>query len=421
MSSSSEKISGLSYLAIDKEDVIRTRDLLAQYLKRDELHRFQMEGFLGGGYNGLTWKVKYEPIEPVAASPGSNPWPTGLKTGERRIILKTTRRAAMNSSDHEEDEDEYNNSKSDSEYEDNTQNIIEEKMFVRALQWAKHTVTELRPHKDPLKQTFPGVRPHYMKGEWMYMEWLENGTLKKFVDRALDNGVPIPLPNRLLWRLFMCLIRMCIAMGWPPDMPDGENPQPVSERIQGPPHGGFIHGDLHHENLMFGEMLVNDPDTEHALTPILKMIDFGSMQQKGPTASVHKAAIANNLYDIGVMMIEIITLDYSTEVVPDGSKDKEFRLDNTQNVFFITSGGDLLPNEYGVDPFPSLDKELRDLVCACLAVDEDLRPSLAAVANRVSQALRLKDEQYYVLQGTRGESDEEIRNLVYQLILECVF
>lgn len=41
---------------------------------------------------------------------------------------------------------------------------------------------------------------------------------------------------------------MCIAMGWPPEQPDGENPQPVIEEIDGSPYGGLIHRDLHEGN-----------------------------------------------------------------------------------------------------------------------------------------------------------------------------
>jgi hypothetical protein len=37
---------------------------------------------------------------------------------------------------------------------------------------------------------------------WIYMEWLENGTLGDFLSRINTNKKP--LPNRLIWRLYMC-------------------------------------------------------------------------------------------------------------------------------------------------------------------------------------------------------------------------
>ncbi|KAI4594397.1 hypothetical protein KJ359_008421 [Pestalotiopsis sp. 9143b] len=37
---------------------------------------------------------------------------------------------------------------------------------------------------------------------WQYMQWLPNGTLKRFQDRWRRQNVPIP--NRLLWSLFLC-------------------------------------------------------------------------------------------------------------------------------------------------------------------------------------------------------------------------
>jgi hypothetical protein len=34
----------------------------------------------------------------------------------------------------------------------------------------------------------------------------------------------------------------------------------------------------HAYSVMFGDMIPGDPDLEHSLTPILKLIDFGSMR-----------------------------------------------------------------------------------------------------------------------------------------------
>lgn len=54
----------------------------------------------------------------------------------------------------------------------------------------------------------------------------------------------ITLPNRVE----MIVIRMVIAMGWPPAKPAGEDPKPVLEQIRGAPYGGLMHRDMHEEN-----------------------------------------------------------------------------------------------------------------------------------------------------------------------------
>lgn len=39
-------------------------------------------------------------------------------------------------------------------------------------------------------------------GDWLYMEWLENGTMLRFIKKVKESNTK--LPNRLLWRFSMC-------------------------------------------------------------------------------------------------------------------------------------------------------------------------------------------------------------------------
>lgn len=54
---------------------------------------------------------------------------------------------------------------------------------------------------DPLKKDVKGAEK-LSSGCWIYMEWLENGSLGLFLERV--NKAKRSLPNRLMWRLFMC-------------------------------------------------------------------------------------------------------------------------------------------------------------------------------------------------------------------------
>lgn len=76
------------------------------------------------------------------------------------------------------------------------------------LKWALHIVTLVDFYGDPLSKDLDGVRPHYMfEKDWLFVEYLENGRILDFVNRV---NVPMNqlhsthLPNRMLWRIFMC-------------------------------------------------------------------------------------------------------------------------------------------------------------------------------------------------------------------------
>ena len=77
------------------------------------------------------------------------------------------------------------------------------------LMWAKHIIRLITVPKDPLRRKIRGIRPHHAQS-WIYLEWVENGTLKDFFRRAREEGVE-RLPNRLLWRFFMCCELLCLV------------------------------------------------------------------------------------------------------------------------------------------------------------------------------------------------------------------
>ncbi|KAI1337322.1 hypothetical protein F5Y15DRAFT_425908 [Xylariaceae sp. FL0016] len=404
----------------DPADLERVRNLLAQYFDRDENRRFEFEGRLGSGANGLAWKVKY--TTPVTASPPPTPAPAppalgreGLPTppsssapphfATRRIVLKTDR-FYLNV-----DED------FDPAVGVGTSPMQEEKKWLKVLGWALHVVKIIEPPSDPLAQTFPGVRPHCMDvNHWLHMEWLENGVLKTFVQRAFEEGLQPPLPNRLLWRLLMCLIRMCIAMAWPPERPDEEDPAQIFERAETTkPRRRLIHGDMHNENIMIGTLLPH-AGSEHDLTPVLKLIDLGSMTEEDEHPSNEESAIAQNLFEVGALILSLATLE---------DVDMGDLFMSNYPTFTTRRGGppirtaarQLLPDVSGRVPVPGLDGDLRNIICRCLTPDEDQRPKVRPLANLVLGAIDQRDEKWYEDRGYSGdESDEHIRGIVDQLI-----
>ncbi|KAK7956131.1 uncharacterized protein PG986_005353, partial [Apiospora aurea] len=80
-----------------------------------------------------------------------------------------------------------------------------------ALRAAAHIVNKIPIADDPLRRRPTGATP--IAPGWIYLECFENGTFRQFVTRlrTLDRTVP----NRLIWRITLCLVRMCIALAWP--------------------------------------------------------------------------------------------------------------------------------------------------------------------------------------------------------------
>jgi hypothetical protein len=64
-----------------------------------------------------------------------------------------------------------------------------------------HVVQILEIGDDPLDRDIKDVPMMPVPG-WIYMEWLDNGTLQSFLSKAED--AKRSPPNRLLWRIFMC-------------------------------------------------------------------------------------------------------------------------------------------------------------------------------------------------------------------------
>ncbi|KAI0553968.1 kinase-like domain-containing protein [Xylaria curta] len=71
--------------------------------------------------------------------------------------------------------------------------------------------------------------------DYIIMEYLQNGNLAdlliKLNEHERDDGFPYRIPNRVLWGFWLCLIRACIAMEYPPRKfhPLRNKPEPTSQ------------------------------------------------------------------------------------------------------------------------------------------------------------------------------------------------
>ncbi|KAI0838491.1 kinase-like domain-containing protein [Hypoxylon sp. FL0890] len=162
-----------------------------------------------------------------------------------------------------------------------------EKAYLKRLRGGAHIVQLIDVPDDPLTK-------YKFEEQWKFLilEWVPNGTLCEFIFKARNFGCS-QLPNRLLWRFFLCLISGLCGLAWPRNRQGGrveiETPMPWEQE-------GNVHNDLHTGNVLLGDF---DDSREHGFTPVLKIIDFG----KSFRVEEEDLLVANeaNLWDVGHM------------------------------------------------------------------------------------------------------------------------
>ncbi|CAJ2501835.1 Uu.00g046880.m01.CDS01 [Anthostomella pinea] len=278
---------------------------------------------------------------------------------------------------------------------------VNEKRWLGALRLAKHVVYLVVPAGDPFAAIFEAA-PSWRRDreDWLFLEFGENGTLLDFCIRCSGQKMKT-LPNRMLWRLLMCLVRMCIAMAWPPPIPAGTtNPQHILEVAGAPPPGLLVHNDVHSGNVMFGSLVPGE--VEHDLTPVVKLIDFGNSQEHIDSIE-ELPGVKQNLFDvIGRTMLDFITLDISVSLAIEPGVVSRYspppvKFQVPGGPELTTYGNNLTPDDASKpDPYPSLDADLRSIVLRCLAEDGNDRPTdLAALATETINAVTQRDVAFY--------------------------
>ncbi|KAI0101966.1 kinase-like protein [Hypoxylon sp. NC0597] len=280
--------------------------------------------------------------------------------------------------------------------------LTREKHYLKRLRGAMHIVQMIDIPDNPLDQRrrdLPEIRE-----EWIIMEWLEHGTIGDFVTKAISAGLE-RLPNRLLWRFFLCLIRGCIAMAWPPNRDDG---MVEIEKIQGTTPSKLAHNDIHCENVLLAEP--HSLDSEHALCPILKLIDFGGAGEWS-WANGSASAVQSNIWEIGMIMITLIRLRTPQSVGNVGGRYFQM-VDGGPQI--ETDAKEILPLYGEGAPCPELDPLLGRLVCACLATNHVNRPTLEELSTTVIDAVRTRGADFY---GNHiAERDDIIPSLWRQIV-----
>ncbi|KAI0016572.1 hypothetical protein F4780DRAFT_797708 [Xylariomycetidae sp. FL0641] len=376
---------------MNAKEIIDHARILETYFEDDE--RFEFVSTLGVGSYGSASRVRYN--DPVTNT-------------QKNIVVKQAF--------------------SDETIHGATHSLRVEREIYQRLRHSMHIARMLDIPGNPLESksqntgnaqaTGSNGRPDF-PNEWLILEYLEHGNLEGFIYKAANSGIE-RLPNRLLWRFFLCLTRACIGMAkqdansgqgiWSSDWP-AKDPNNDTQVLETPEEGVeesvLVHADLHDGNVMIGEPPL---DAEHTIAPILKAIDFGQAVDILPCDELPTAA-QDNIRDIGELMMKVILLG-------------EF-YQPQRTTFALVRGGrriathaaQLLPLYGPARPFPALDPWLGQLVCLCVACEPGERPGLAALLSDVEAAVRTRGPAYY--NGAPEEADDAVAALWRAVVLDA--
>ncbi|KAI0455945.1 hypothetical protein F5B21DRAFT_502969 [Xylaria acuta] len=108
------------------------------------------------------------------------------------------------------------------------------------------------------------------------LEYLPNGTILQLVNRLVRHSRLIP--NRMMWRIWLCMVRQCVAMAFPPQQ-SPENYSPERERFI--PNSEFFtltQNSSHMANFVFAEESPLFPDSDHDPgVPPVKCVVLGTI------------------------------------------------------------------------------------------------------------------------------------------------
>ncbi|KAI1340192.1 hypothetical protein F5Y15DRAFT_423202 [Xylariaceae sp. FL0016] len=319
--------------------------------------------------------------------------------------------------------------------EEGIESLRDEIEILRAINGSIHTVglvayrDESIPNAHSLARTpFPRTPTRGsdflagLPGPTLVIEYLENGSLLRLIRRLISKRKE-PIPNRVLWAIYLCAVRACIALACPKRL----NPGTFSVLEQLPPESvplpqrDLVHGDLHVGNLMFGD--IDARLAEHTLMPVMKLIDFG-------ITYVRDQAVQINLFDVTQAVYRLIVRQPSFDC--HSSERGKYKNIETHAYWLSESPSTadlgletIAQGEIGLETVKNfdghirrnLDPELRDIICRSMAVKSQDRPTLSQVLERAVNGVATKTAASYTLNEV-SETDDDVRAFVQQMILD---
>ncbi|KAL7627260.1 hypothetical protein AAE478_001449 [Parahypoxylon ruwenzoriense] len=239
---------------------------------------------------------------------------------------------------------------------DSVQQSADEWVILNSLRGAEHIVQLIGTGRYQLGTTYALIQ-----------EYVMFGTLGDMLQRYSEFRQAIP--NRILFNVFLCLIRACIAMKYPPRLHANQGIRRETLPASRIPATNIQHNDLHFGNVLIAEPNMND--REHTLGPFLKVIDFGEAtlveedEELRSPVDTHDD-LSTNIYEVGSIIMNLAIGGDLDPIMPG------------REVTVHTANGPLqmvteAPQE--IDQI-HITRELRDLICRCMASEIDDYPDL---------------------------------------------
>ncbi|KAI8948690.1 hypothetical protein F4801DRAFT_591686 [Xylaria longipes] len=238
------------------------------------------------------------------------------------------------------------------------------------------------------------------------LEYLTYGTVYNLKRRLFKSG-QIYIPSRLLWRIWLCLVRQCVGMAFPPDIPDDQYVgQVIREVIQDRPYAFITQNSAHTNNFMLNAAELPGDEHEPNL-PVVKLIDFGRGKTEDGESEPAKRRSPDNVDEYankknlnGAADASPFSLIISEKLCcTHGYGEEPFRLrketvpytwnDASGTHTIQTRAPQILRENIFIDP------QLRHLLVRVMANPYSLKPSLRDVLNETEMAI------------TRGPLDAE--------------
>ncbi|RYP04777.1 hypothetical protein DL765_010064 [Monosporascus sp. GIB2] len=240
-------------------------------------------------------------------------------------------------------------------------------------------------------------------GNALILEYIGHGTLHASILRFLEKRRRIP--ERLIWGVFLCLTRACVAMRYPAGLPQGA--LLYRELMPAPGQTGPIniqHNDMHLENILIGD--TNMYDMEHRFSPQTKLIDFGyarthavipaleNLQLAGPgmapggqnNPAEDTPSSQKNIYDVATNIQDLATM---LRVVHTYSQLVTVNTGPNNSAVIMTDAGVTV-----LQAAPITDT-LRHLLFRCLAKNAADRPPLREVVQICERQVYYMNEWSY--------------------------
>lgn len=283
--------------------------------------------------------------------------------------------------------------------------MIKEAEILDSLKGAMHIVQPVEIDNNPLLNPPTKDLPE-IKGTWSIVEYLENGTLASFIEKAGKHKNR--LPNRLLWRFLLCLTKALVALTYPHYLNPNANPI-LQEQIPANPTRGnpIAHRDLHDANIMIGDVLL---DAEHTITPQLKVIDFDDADKIEPG---NPAPHLGDIGEVGDTMVRLITLGGFRFWEPKDHTSYQPR----SGPPFQTRAIQLTPEGIVYSQTRWLDPDMRDLVCRMCGWEDATLPTLDHLDRFVTDAVHQRDAAYYG--DVAIEQDENVKQLWHDIVYKA--